>query len=536
MTQSPSAAHQPAAGESLAESKEQRQAGRPSYAAAPAQKKLEIFRALIDQSSDAIFVVDPQQARIMDVNERACRTLGYTRGELLNLTMPEIEAAYDGFTWHEQVEKVRQGEVELLETGQRRKNGETFPVEISLKLVTVEDRSYVVAAARDITEKKQLEAKFLRAQRLESIGRLAGGIAHDLNNVLGPVLLSVQLLRAKMPDRETQDILDLLEGSARRGTAMIKQILTFARGIKGQRIAVHMRELINETVKIGRETFPRSIQIKAAVPSELWPIIGDGTQLHQVLMNLCLNACDAMPEGGVLELRAENRQVDAKEARRHPEAQAGPYVLLSIRDTGIGIPPEILDKIFEPFFTTKGFGQGTGLGLATALGIVQGHGGFVAVDSELNKGSCFNIFLPAHKDLSAPAAEAAASPSKNGAHRLVLVVEDDRAMRLLTQAVLTAHDYDVLTANDGAEAVALYKDRQQEIQAVIMDMAMPYMDGAAAIRAIRKMNPDARILAVSGLMDQEKAGSIPDLEDITLLVKPYSPNKLLSELVAVIER
>ena len=513
------------------------ESGRPTPGAGEqTRKSLELFRRLIDQSSDAILVVDPQSARLLDVNERACRNLGYTREELLERTMMEIEAAYDGFTWPEQVEKARQGELEIVETGHRRKNGEAFPVEISLKQVTVEGRDYVVAAARDITEKKQLEAKYYRAQRLESIGRLAGGIAHDLNNVLTPVTLAVQLLREKMPDAETQGILDLVEGSAQRGAGMIKQILTFARGVQGRRIAVRLWDLISETVKMGRETFPRSVQISAAASPDLWTVIGDATQLHQVLMNLCVNACDAMPEGGVLELRAENWLLDEKQARRHPHARPGPYVLLSIRDTGAGIPPEILDKIFEPFFTTKTFGQGTGLGLATALGIVESHGGFMTVESALNQGSCFGIYLPAKVEPAAPDDAIGQARPRQGARERVLVVDDEKAVRVMTQTVLAAHGYEVITANDGAEAVALYKERQREIRAVIMDVAMPYLDGVTAIQTMRRLNPEARILAVSGLMDQQRLTSAIGREDITLLSKPYSPDQLLRGLARVLEQ
>ncbi len=500
------------------------------------QEQLKLFRRLVDQSGEAILVVDPEDARILDVNERACRNLGYTRQELLALTMLDIETAYDGFTWHEQIEQVRHSELELIETGQRRKNGETFPVEMSLKFVTLEDRGYVVATARDITEKKQLEIKYLRAQRMESIGRLAGGIAHDLNNVLAPITLGVEMLRQRTPDADSQEMLSLMGSSAHRGAGMIRQILAFARGLKGERIPVRLNDLISEMVKIGRETFPRSIQLRVVAPPELWITLGDATQLHQVLMNLCLNARDAMPEGGVLELRAENLHVDERLSRGHPGAQSGPHVLISVRDTGLGIPPMLLDKIFEPFFTTKSFGQGTGLGLATALGIVQGHGGFLTVESEMGKGTCFKIYLPAKSDSEMATAGSNAIAAPMGTRERILVVDDERALRLITQAVLVANGYEVVLANDGAEAVAIFKARQREIQAIVMDIGMPFMDGTAAIRAIRQMDPDARILAVSGLAEADPLGVSSDQPGLTLLPKPYSPDQLLQALNSVLKR
>jgi two-component system, cell cycle sensor histidine kinase and response regulator CckA len=499
-----------------------------------AQRSLELFRRLIDQSSDAIFVVDPESARILDVNERACTSLGYSRNDLLRRTMFDIEAAYDGFTWPEQVERARAGELEILEVGQRRSTGETFPVEITLKHVELENRAYIVAAARDITEKKQLEAKYLRAQRLESVGRLAGGIAHDLNNVLSPILLSIQLLREKLGDANSQEILNLMEKSAKRGSSMIRQVLTFARGARGERIAVRVPELIDDLVKIGKETFPRSVQIKVSIEEDVWPATGDPTQLHQVLMNLCVNACDAMPEGGVLELRAENCRLDERQARGYPDARPGAFAVLSVRDTGAGIAPEMLDKIFEPFFTTKSFGKGTGLGLATALGIIRGHEGFVTVETQLGKGSCFKVFLPSRCDDNARPQEKAAFPAHRGKNQLVLVVDDEKAIRLVTQAVLTAHGYDVLTADDGAEAVALYKDKQHRIEAIIMDMSMPFMDGSSAIKAIRQVNPDVPILAVSGLVDSEQLPAMTGQARLPLLGKPFSPDQLLRALSAII--
>ena len=500
------------------------------------RQKLELFQILLDYCSDAIFIVHPGDGRILDVNQTACQALGYSREELLALTMMDIEVAYDDFSWPEQVRQVQEGKLAILELAQRRKSGETFPVEVSLKHVLVGQQGYILAAARDITETKQLQAKFLRAQRLESIGRLAGGIAHDLNNVLCPVILSIQLLREKLPDAEAQDILSLLENSARRGTGMIKQVLTFAKGLKADRIAVHIAELIKEIVKIGRETFPRSIQIKTAVAADLWPVVGDATQLHQVLMNLCVNACDAMPEGGVLELRAENHWVDQKQAAAHPDAQPGAYVVLSIKDTGVGILPEILDKIFEPFFTTKQFGKGTGLGLPTVLGIAKGHGGFVGVDSAPNLGSCFKVYLPSKPDTTVSVDAIGPVTAQRGQNELILVVDDEKSILLVTQAILNSHGYDVIMADDGVEAVALYKQRHSEIQAVITDMAMPYMDGVEVIRTIRKINPQAKFVAVSGFLEYDRLVGSTGASGMTLLHKPYSPDKLLQTLANVLSK
>jgi two-component system, cell cycle sensor histidine kinase and response regulator CckA len=495
----------------------------------------ELFRRLIDQSSDSIFVVDPDNSDILDINEQACRSLGYTRQELLELTMRDIEQAYDHFTWDEQVASARETGLELVETGQRRKTGEVFPVEISLKHVVLENGTYIVAAVRDITEKKQLEAKYLRAQRLESVGRLAGGIAHDLNNVLAPLLLSMGMLREKMPDPDTQELLDLVEAAAKRGAGMVKQILTFARGAKGERSAVQVEDVLKEIISLGRETFPRTIQLKCNVTPGLWVVKGDATQLHQVVINLCVNACDAMPDGGVLEIQAENRYVDQPRPHAQSCCAPGPYVRISIRDTGSGIPAPLLDKIFEPFFTTKAAGKGTGLGLATALGIVENHEGFISVESEVGKGSCFQVFLSAKEHAPAVEPQKPASPSVNGGARTVLLVEDEEPIRLITQKLLQAQNYRVLTACDGAEALAVFARRQPEIDAIIMDMNMPTMEGPSAIRALRDLNPRVRILAVSGYMDPQTLASKTGHSDIQLLLKPYTGRELSQKLGALLK-
>src|ERR1041385_710001 len=256
----------------------------------------------------------------------------------------------------------------------------------------------VVVVSRDVTERKNLEAQFLRVQRMESIGTLAGGIAHDLNNVLAPIMLSIQILKKRYSIEADQKLLKALESSAKRGIGMVKQVLTFARGVEGERVPLQIKHLVSEMEKIMRETFPRSIHALTKIAKEPWTISGDATQLHQVLMNLCVNARDAMPNGGTLTIEIENTGIDEQYVRMHPEARPGPYTLLTVHDTGTGMPPEILDKIFEPFFTTKEIGKGTGLGLSTVIGIVKNHRGFINVYSEVGHGTKFHIYLPAQEE------------------------------------------------------------------------------------------------------------------------------------------
>jgi CheY-like chemotaxis protein len=369
---------------------------------------------------------------------------------------------------------------------------------------------------------------------MESIGTLAGGIAHDLNNVLSPIVMAIDMLQLKTTDESSKKWLDVLRANAERGGNMVRQVLSFARGVEGERVALQPRHLIKEIVKILRETLPKSIEINFNVPSDLWMISADATQVHQVLMNLCVNARDAMPEGGSISIKAENVSVDANYARMHIEAKAGRFVVISVGDTGPGMTQETQSRIFEPFFTTKEMTKGTGLGLSTALTIVKSHGGFINVYSELHKGSQFAVYLLA---LDTPGAVDSATARTNlplGHGELILVVDDEESIREITRGTLETFGYSVLTASDGTEALALYADKKNEIAVVLTDMVMPFMDGPATIRALQRMNPKVRIIAASGLGTGQRAGE-GALEGVSLFLnKPYTAEKLLKTLAQVL--
>ncbi len=394
----------------------------------------------------------------------------------------------------------------------------------------------VLVVSRDITEKKKLEQQFLRAQRMESIGTLAGGIAHDLNNVLAPIMLSMQILRRKYKEEPDFKLLETIEAAAQRGVGMVKQVLTFARGgVEGQHVSLQVNYLINEIEKIIKETFPRSIRIAIHLPKGLWPVLGDATQLHQVLMNLCVNARDAMPNGGTLTLEMENSRIDEQYARMHTEARAGNYVMLSVSDTGSGIPPEIKDKIFEPFFTTKEIGKGTGLGLSTVQGIIRQHGGFIKVYSETGRGTKFQIYLPAQEsDKAEGREEVKRRPLRHGKGELILIVDDEASIQEITKATLESCGYRTLSAGDGTEAVTIYVQHPTEVALVITDMMMPFMDGPATIQAIRKINPTVKIIATSGIGENEKVMKLSG-NGVVFLQKPYTAETLLTTLANMLQ-
>ncbi|HEY6189198.1 MAG TPA: PAS domain S-box protein [Pyrinomonadaceae bacterium] len=500
-----------------------------------AEERIREQAALLDKAQDAILVRD-LAGRILFWNKSAERIYGWTQEEVLgkragDLLFNENKNPYDTAVGA----LLRDGEW----TGELRqvtKDEGEITVESRWTLVRDDqgEAQSVLVINTDITEKKVVEAQFLRAQRMESIGTLAGGIAHDLNNILSPILMAVEVLQLKHRDEASQDYLKMLQASAERGASMIQQVLSFARGVQGERIALQPKHLIKDVIKILTDTLPKSITIKFSIPEGLWLTSADATQIHQVLMNLCVNARDAMPAGGALTIRAENATLDENYARMHLEAKAGKYVMITIADTGIGMTPDVTGRIFDPFFTTKEMGKGTGLGLSTALTIVKSHGGLLNVYSEPGKGSQFTIYLPA---LEMPGEEQTVDVKPDlpvGHGELILVVDDEESIRLITKGTLETFGYKVLTASDGTEAVALYAENKDQIRVVLTDMMMPFMDGPATIRALQRLDPQVKIIAASGLPASDKSAEALSAGVKIFLPKPYTAEKLLKALAELL--
>ena len=417
-----------------------------------------------------------------------------------------------------------------------RSDGEEFPIEASISQINADDHKLFTAIVRDISDKKRLEAQFLRAQRMESIGTLAGGIAHDLNNVLSPILTAVELLQMRLNDESSRRLLNILHTNAVRGSEMVKQVLSFARGVEGEYITLQPTHLVKEITKILADTLPKNIEITFSISSDLWHVSGDATQLHQVLMNLCVNARDAMPHGGRLRIEAENVEIDEHYARMNVESKRGKYVSVTVDDTGFGIPEENLTKIFDPFFTTKMHGHGTGLGLSTVAGIVRSHGGFVNVYSEIGRGAQFKVYLPAIESGGAAPPKTAREDLPVGNGELVLVIDDENAIREVARETLNTFGYRTLVASDGAEAMAIFAEHRKGVQVVITDMMMPYMDGPATIRALRRLDPKVKIIATSGLKADDKMAEASQLGVTTFLHKPYTAETLLKTLATELKK
>ncbi len=503
-----------------------------------AEERIREQAELLDKARDAIVVRDTSDNKILYWNKGAERLYGWTEGEAVGRTAGELQLLNESNA--AQFERADQAVMKSGEWAgelhQRTRDGAEIIVESRWTLLREdggEPRSILVINT-DVTERKKVEAQLLRAQRMESIGTLAGGIAHDLNNILSPILMAVQMLQVKVDDPDILQWLEILQSNSERGADMVRQVLSFARGVEGERVQLQPKHLVKEVIKILKDTLPKSIGIKFDVPNDLWTVSADATQIHQVLMNLCVNARDAMPHGGELFISAENVTLDDTYARMHLEAKPGRFVMVTVADTGEGMTPETLARVFEPFFTTKEVGKGTGLGLSTALTIVHSHGGFISPYSEPRKGTRFSVYLPAIESEAAERAERKRLDLPAGRGELILVVDDEEAIRQITKGTLETFNYRVLVASDGTEAVALYAQHRDEIAVVLTDMMMPFMDGPATIRALQKMNPRVRIIAASGLSANDKAAEAAAVGAQTFLPKPYTAEKLLKALAEIL--
>lgn len=498
-----------------------------------AEEKISEQAALLDIAQDAIFVRSIS-GKIRYWNKSAEILYGWTDDEILDKNFDDKLFA-DSSQLAELLEIIVENGAWSGEMRQFTENNKNLIVESKWTLVRDkfgESQSFLITNT-DITQKKELEAQFLRSQRMESIGTLAGGIAHDLNNILSPMMLSVQVLQRKHADEESQKWLSALRENAERGAGLIKQLLSFARGTEGDKLSMQPRHLIKEVIRILRETLPKSININFFIPDNLWTVSADPTQIHQVLMNLCVNARDAMPTGGKLTINAENTMIDKDYLALHPDARPGKYLAITVNDTGTGIESKNLEKIFEPFFTTKEIGKGTGLGLSTVLGIVKGHGGFINVYSETGRGTRFNFYLPAIETEEIYSKETVKSELPAGNGECVLVVDDEEVIRNVTRITLEEYGYGVLLAANGAEALALYNDRKKDISLVITDMMMPVMDGATLIGAIHEINPQLPVVATSGLLEINQP-LLPTVK--ATLPKPYTAEKLLKTMAQVLRK
>ncbi len=492
--------------------------------------------SLLEKTRDAILVCDLNH-KIIFWNRGAEKLYGWKSEEILGEEVCEKICRGDRKIIETALKVLEKSDEWQEETLNYSKDGKEIIVISRWTLVRNElgQPDYFLIVNTDITNLKNTEHQLFRAQRLESIGTLAGGIAHDLNNVLSPIMMAVDMLEMDLDLPESsQPWLEIIRENTERGASLIKQVLTFARGTEeGNREQIQVSYLIKELISVWKKTLPPNIKIEYNIKPNLPLISSDSTQIHQMLMNLVVNAKDAMKgSGGTLKITTENIEIDENYAQINPNAEQGEYVLITVEDTGIGMSAETLERIWDPFFTTKEIGEGTGLGLSTTLSIVRSNGGFINAYSESNKGTQFSIYLPAVKDIENEKQEKQKAIYPKGNGELILIVDDEENIRRVTSATLEKYGYKTLTAADGTEALAIYS-QQEKIDLVLTDMAMPFMDGAATIRALRKINPAQKIIAASGLTTEQQTKSV-ELNVNDFLAKPFTGEKLLTTIAKVL--
>jgi PAS domain S-box-containing protein len=494
-----------------------------------AEDRLREQAKLLDLAQDAIMVRDMED-RVEFWNHGAEKLYGWTAAEVQGKKA-------SGFLYADGPAATAAARAAVIENGKWTgeckhtcKDGGTVIVRSRWTLVRDELAALksILIINTDVTEQKKLKTHLQRAQRLESIGTLASGVAHDLNNILSPILMCAEVLKGNPIKEDVPALVSMIEESAKRGAVVVKQVLTFARGIEGERVVIKPSHLIQEMIDIARQTFPKSIEVSSRYSQDLWSIQCDPTQLHQVLLNLSVNARDAMPNGGFITIGAENFDVDEHYASMTIGAKPGPHVMFRVTDTGAGMSLATIDKIFDPFFTTKEVGKGTGLGLSTVLGIVKSHGGFISVYSEIGAGTTFKIFLPAKVSEESPQKSKMPPELLEGNGELVLVVDDEPGIVQMTKMILENRNYRVLTAEDGPDALSPIAQQTDPIQVVLTDMSMPFMDGVALIRAIKKMKPATMFIASTGQGEKTRTGELESLGVKNFLTKPYDTQTLLT--------
>ncbi len=502
------------------------------------EERLTQQAALIDQASDAIIVRDLKN-KIVFWNRRAEKIYGWQSEEVLEKPIKDILYLNSELLDRATDEVINKGKWSG-ELTHKTKSGQMRTMLCRWNLLYDEEGlpKSILAINTDITERKKVEEQFMRAQRLESIGVLAGGIAHDLNNVLAPIIMSLDILDYEIESVDGKNVLNTLKISAERGAELIKQVLGFARGVGGERLLINITNICHDIQKVIRETFPKNILFELNITPDLWTIVADPTQFHQVIMNMCVNARDAMPDGGKLSISIENVVLDEVFTKMNVHAHPGPYVLIKVDDNGYGMPNEVREKIFEPFFTTKEIGKGTGLGLSTTFSIVRDHGGFINVYSEPGNGTRFKLYFPANTDTNiiADSAKNITSKLPLGNGELILLVDDEESIRDISKKSLEHYGYKVMLAQHGAEAISIFALHRDEIDVVLTDMSMPVMDGPALIVALKSINPEVNIIASSGLATNGYMLKVMQSGVNHFVHKPYTAEALLKVLSEVLNK
>ena len=498
------------------------------------ERGLRLFRALIDQTKVGIEVIEPETGRFLDVNEQACVAHGYTREEYLSLSVPDIDPLVATKSWAEVMEEYRLVGFRTIESLHRRKDGSTFPVEINFNPIHL-DRDFMVAVVRDITERKQLEDQYRQAQKMEAVGQLAGGVAHDFNNLLTIINGYGELVMGAIPVGDpTRKLIQEIVSAGDRAAALTRQLLAFSRKAILEPRLLDLKAVVADMGMMLRRLIGEDLQLAVVIDPEVGAVKADPGQIDQVILNLVVNARDAMPRGGKLTVELRNAELDEAYALGHPEARPGPYVLLAVTDTGCGMDRATMSRIFEPFFSTKGE-NGTGLGLATVHGIVKQSGGHLAVYSEVGIGTTFKVYLPRLEQRPGLGKASPGQAEMLRGSETVLLVEDEDGVRALGRHILQGSGYTVLEARDGSEAVRVAEHHRGRIDLLVTDVVMPRMGGREVAERLVGLHPGVKVLFLSGYTDDAVVRHGILEAAVSFLQKPFSPASLSAKVREVLD-
>ncbi|MBY0527854.1 MAG: PAS domain S-box protein [Gemmataceae bacterium] len=496
------------------------------------------YRNLIENLTQSIFLKD-RDLRFVLANKPFCRSVGRSEAEVIGLT------DFDLYPPH-LAEKYRASDRLVIQEGRRLELEEQNLIHGRLRTVqkvktpVTDEQGQVIGVLGifwDVTDQRNLEAQLRQAHKMEAVGQLAGGIAHDFNNLLTGILGNLSLAIADLvPSHPVRELLMSAEVAGLRAAELTRQLLGFSRRTPMRSEPLNLNTSIDETVRLLRRTFDPRLHVSVEPAADVWMVQADPGQMNQVLMNLCLNARDAMPQGGKLTLETHNISLDAATAARTIDGRPGEFVRLRVRDTGCGMGPDVQERIFEPFFTTKEPGRGTGLGLAMVFGIVKQHQGWLECKSEVGHGTCFDVYLPRLVTSVATAPPPAALDGVRGGTETILLADDEVVVGRLGLTILERHGYRVLSAMDGAEALEIYKQKGSSIDLVILDLAMPRLSGPETLRELRKINPAVSVLISSGYSSDEDMRAVERAGVLGFVAKPYRPTDLARRVRAALDQ
>ena len=486
------------------------------------EEKLHLFRDLIDQSNDAVYIVEPETGRFLDVNEQTSRSFGYSRDEILSMHVQDIDTSMpDRTAWKKHVSEVRKPSFMILTSKIRRKDGSTFPAETNAKIIKHGDREYILAMTRDLTERKTFEAQLRQAQKMEAIGTLAGGIAHDFNNILGAILgYTSMALEELEPDSTAAYDIRNVEKAGKRAKDLVKQIVAISRRSDQELKPLRVQLVIKEALKFLRSSIPTTIAIKKNINPDCAPVLADPTQIHQIIMNLCTNAYHAMMDtGGVLGISLQPVELTSEDLGNIIHLSPGSYLQLEVSDTGHGMNKDVRERIFEPYFTTKGPGVGTGLGLAIVHGMVMNFGGDLTVYSEPGKGSTFQIYLPVVKEWEEFVLQEDTTPLPTGNER-ILLVDDDEDLTRMTRTIIEQLGYTVTALTSSVETLEMFRQEPDYFDLLISDLTMPNLTGTELAEQILAIRPEMPIVLCSGYSELINAEQAKNLGIRDFIMKP----------------